>query len=289
MNKLKDIIKNMLPDKIFLTLRFRKTFGRWINWRNPVTYNEKLQWMKVYYRRKDLGTFVDKYEVKDFVAKTIGKDYIIPTLGVWDRPDDIQFDLLPNQFVLKCTHDSGSIIICKDKSKFDQDMAINSLKRSMSRDLFNEGREYPYKLVKPRVIAEKYMEDTADGELRDYKFFVFDGKATTIYIVTDRMRKDVDTCIDYYDMDFNHLDFRSGNYPNTTKKIEKPAKFDEMKKLAEQLGTGFPHVRVDFYQVDGKVYFGELTFFTSCGFLPFVPEEWDYKFGEMFPLPKPIR
>lgn len=274
-----------LSDKEFLNLVFKKKFGRDIDWENPVTFNEKLQWLKVYYRNPLYTNLVDKYEVKQYVADKIGEEYIIKTLGVWDSFDEIDFDLLPDRFVLKCTHDSGGLVIVKDKSKLDIDAARETIESSLKRNFYYQSREWPYKNVKPRIIAESYMEDSKTAELRDYKFFCFDGEVKAMFIATERQKQGEDVKFDFFDADFNHLPFRQG-HDHAAKTPEKPVCFDEMKRLAGELSKGFPEVRIDFYEVDGRVYFGEFTFFHFGGFMPFEPEEWDYKFGEWITLPE---
>lgn len=254
-----------------------------LNLNNPQSFNEKLQWMKLFDHNPLYTTMVDKYAVKKYVANIIGEEYIIPTLGVWDSFDDIDFDTLPNRFVLKCTHDSGGLIICKDKNNLDLKKAKNKIETSLQTDYYMSGREWPYKNVPRKIIAEKYMEDTKTGELRDYKFFCFDGKVKWLFIATDRQNR-VEPYFDFFDMDFNHLPIQHG-HPNAPVKPEKPKAFGLMQRLASILSQGLPHVRVDFYEVDGKVYFGELTFFHHCGFVPFTPCEWDYVFGKEILLP----
>ena len=255
-----------------------------MNLDNPKTYNEKLQWLKLYYRNPEYTPMVDKAEAKQYVSSIIGEEHIIPTLAVYDKVEDIDFDSLPNQFVLKCTHDSGGIVICTDKNKLDKKEAIKKLRKGLKKNYYYRNREWPYKNVKPRIIAEQYMSD-AEGELKDYKFFCFNGVPEFMFIASDRFNKQEDTKFDFFDMDFNHLPFTNG-HPNATKQIEKPAGFEEMKRLAAILSKDMPHVRVDFYDINGKIYFGELTFFHWSGFTPFRPIEWDYKFGEKIILPK---
>lgn len=298
-NRVKDIIKN--PALLFLTLGHREWFNwmsdktyikiaywarmhKRLNLENPQTFSEKLQWMKLYDRNPLYTKLVDKYEVKPIVERIIGSEYIISTLGIWERFDDIDFDKLPNQFVLKCTHDSGGIVVCKDKSKFNLETTRTKINRCLSHSFFWGMREWPYKNVPPRIIAEKYMEDTKTAELRDYKFFCFDGEPKALFIASNRMAKDEETKFDFFDMEFKHLPFRNG-HPNATVLPEKPVCFEEMKKLAAKLSKGFPQVRIDFYEVDGKTYFGEMTFFHWSGMTPFEPEEWDYKFGSWIKLP----
>ena len=265
-----------LPDKIYIHLYYFAHFKHFANLNNPKTYNEKLNWLKLHDRNPLYIKLVDKFEVKDYVSNKIGSEYIIPTLGVWEKFDDIDFDSLPNQFVLKCTHDSEGLVIVKDKGKLDKQAAKEKIEAALKVNFFYIGREWPYKNVQPRIIAEQYMEDHVDGELRDYKFFCFNGTPKAMFIASDRS-KDA-TKFDYYDLDFNHLNLKQ-HYPNAGE-VRKPVTFEKMKELAEVLSKGFPHVRVDFYEVDGKCYFGELTFYHFSGFMPFQPSEWDAVFGD---------
>ncbi len=259
-----------------------------MNLDNPKTYNEKLQWLKLHDRKPEYSRMVDKAGAKKYVASIIGEEYIIPTLAVYDRVEDIDFDALPNQFVLKCTHDSGGIVICKDKATLNKKAALRTLKKGLKTDYFYQNREWPYKNVRPRIIAEKYMSNNPnmpEEELSDYKWFCFDGEPKVMFIATDRYNPKEETKFDFFDMDFNHLPFTNG-HPNTTKKIGKPVGFETMKDLAAKLSKGMPQVRVDFYDVGGHIYFGELTFFHWSGMMPFTPNEWDYKFGEWITLPQ---
>lgn len=274
-----------IPDVPYLKLMYWANIGKRLNLDNPKTFNEKIQWMKLHNTNPLYSILVDKYEVKKFVANKIGEEYIIPTLGIWDKFDDINFDELPNQFVLKCTHDSGGLVICKDKNQLDIKKAKHKINKCLKRNYYYVGREYPYKNVKPRIIAEKYMENSIDGELKDYKFFTFDGVAEVMFIASDRENSSIETKFDFYDMEFAHLDFTNG-HPNAISMPHKPEKFDEMRKIAEILSEGIPHVRVDFYEVNGKVYFGEMTFSHWSGFQPFDPDIWDEKFGYLIKLPR---
>ena len=261
-SKIKDIVRN--PALLFLTLGHREWFNwmsdktylkiaywarmhKRLNLENPQTFSEKLQWMKLYDRNPLYTKLVDKCEVKPIVEKIIGSEFIIPTLGVWDKFDEIDFEKLPNQFVLKCTHDSGGIVVCKDKSKLNIEVARTKINRCLSHSFFWGMREWPYKNVPPRIIAEQYMEDTKTEELRDYKFFCFNGEPKVLFIASDRMKKDEETKFDFFDMNFDHLPFRNG-HPNATVLPEKPLCFEEMKLLAAKLSVGFPQVRVDFYE-----------------------------------------
>lgn len=272
------------PEKYIYKL-FYSRMGRELNLSNPQTYSDKLQWMKLYDHNPLYTKLVDKLEVKNYVSVKIGPQYIIPTIGVWDKVCDIDFEKLPNQFVLKCTHDSGGLAICKDKSIFNIAKTKRLLRKCLRRNFYYMGFEWPYKNVKPRIIAEQYMEDSKTGELRDYKFFCFDGKVKAMFIATERQKEGEDVKFDFFDSDFNHLPFRQG-HENANVLPEKPSKFNEMKSLAEILSKDIPHVRVDFYEVNGKIYFGEMTFFHHGGWTPFDPVEWDSIFGSWLTLPK---
>lgn len=275
---------NWMNDERYIRIAYRARMGKKLILNPPQTFSEKLQWLKLYNRRPEYTDLVDKYKVKLIVAKIIGEEYIIPTLGVWNHFDEIDFDKLPNQFVLKCTHDSGGLVVCKDKSKLDLKAAKRKIEQCLKNNFFWGMREWPYKNVKPRIIAEQYMEDKQTHELRDYKFFCFDGEVKALFIATERMKEGEETKFDFFDENYNHLPFTNG-HPNAAVLPQKPVCFDEMKVLAAKLSKGIPHVRVDFYEVNGKVYFGEMTFFHWSGFTPFVPEEWDYKFGDWISLP----
>lgn len=275
-------LKNVPADK-FLKMAYRFSMGKELNLENPVSYTEKLQWLKLYDHRPEYTRMVDKYEVKKYVAERLGEEHVIPLLGVWDQVEDIDFDALPQQFVLKTTHDSGGIVICKDKAKLDVAAAKKKLKCFHKRYYYGQNREWPYKNVKHRIIAEPYMEDSRYQELRDYKFFTFGGEPKVLYIAQGR-GKGEPTVADFYDMDFNHLPFTI-DHDMAEVAPEKPEKFEEMKQMAAILSQGTPQLRVDFYEVDGRVYFGEMTFFHCSGLAPFHPEEWDRIFGEWVELP----
>ena len=273
---------NWMSDKAYLKLIFRVKMGKNLNLKRPTTFNEKLQWLKLYDRKPEYSAMVDKYEAKKYVAEKIGEQYIVPTLNVWDKFEDIDFDALPDQFVLKCTHDSGGLVICRDKNELDLDVARAKIDKSLATNYYLHGREWPYKYVKPRIIAEKYMkdsEDQAEEGLTDYKFFCFNGEPKAMFIATDRSRKDTETKFDFFDMEFNHLPFTNG-HPNSEKHIEKPKQFELMIELSKKLSEGIPHVRVDFYESEGNIYFGELTFYHWGGMVPFEPDEWDRTFGD---------
>lgn len=271
-----------LPDPLYIQLYYFAQFKRFCNLKHPRTYNEKLNWLKLHDRKKIYVDMVDKQEAKKYAASIIGEEYIIPTLGVWDSFDEIDFDALPEQFVLKCTHDSEGVVIVKDKACFNREEARKKINTALKYNFYYIGREWPYKDIKPRIIAEKYMEDHTDGELRDYKFFCFDGEPRAMFIVSGRAKGQ--TKSDFFDMDFHHLDLQR-HYPNSENPVRKPATFDKMIELSKKLSQNLAHVRVDFYEVDGRLYFGELTFYTSSGFMPFHPDKWDEVFGDWLKLP----
>jgi len=274
-----------MSDEKYLKRIFKMRLGYDLDLDNPQTFNEKLQWLKIHDRKPEYTLMADKYEAKKYAAKIIGEEHIIPTLGVYNNFDEINFDELPEQFVLKCNHDSGSIVIVRDKNNFDKAHARKFLNKNLKRNYFWAGREWPYKNIKPKIIAEQYMEDSVTHDLRDYKFFTFDGVAKAMFIATERQNPNEETKFDFYDMDFKHLDFRHG-HPNANIKIARPEKFDEMRELAEKLSAKLPQLRVDFYEVNGKIYFGELTFSHNMGMVAFEPFEWDKKFGEWITLPE---
>lgn len=257
--------------------------GGRLNLKNPKTYNEKLNWLKLYNRNPLYTTLVDKFAVKEYISEIIGKEYVVPTIGVWNHFDEIDFNNLPNQFVLKCTHDSSGIVICRDKSKLDMESARRIIVRSLETDYYMLAREWPYKNVPRKIIAEPFLQDQY-GELRDYKFFCFNGVVRLMFVVTDRASSTEETKFDFFDADFRHLPVIQG-HPNARITINKPNNFDEMKRLAEILSKDIPHVRVDFYEVNNSILFGELTLFHFGGLVPFLPKEWDLKLGEMLTLP----
>lgn len=275
----------ILPDKLYLQLLFHHRMGKWIDWKNPKTFNEKLQWLKLHNHKPEYTIMADKVKAKEWVAARIGEEYIIPTLGVWDAPDDIDFDALPNQFVLKCNHNSGTgMYICKDKSKMDVEAVKKGLRKGLKENYFLHGREWPYKNIPRRILAEKYMVDESGTELKDYKWFCFNGEPKVLFIAQDRSNPKEETKFDFYDMDFNHLPIING-HPNKNNITEKPIGFEEMKELAKRLSKGIPHVRVDFYNINGQVYFGEMTFFHWGGLVKFEPQEWDERLGKLIKLP----
>lgn len=273
---------SLLPDKQYIKLIYRLHFNRKLDLFNPQTFNEKLQWLKLYDRKPEYTIMVDKYEVKNLVASRLGEEYIIPTLGIYDSFDKIDFDNLPDKFVLKCTHDSGGLVIVNDKKKFNKKSAKKKINKSLRRNFYKYAREWPYKNVQPRIIIEKYMIDNKLGELRDYKFFCFNGKVKVFKIDFDRHSNHR---ANYFDTNGNLIDLGEKICPpDFSKKLELPINLKKMKELAEIMSKGIPFLRVDFYEINGKIYFGELTFFPAAGLGKFTDDKWDRMLGKWLSL-----
>ncbi|MBR5321205.1 MAG: glycosyl transferase [Clostridia bacterium] len=276
---------SFLPDKLYLQLFYFATTRRFINFKNPKGYCEKLQWLKVNNKKPEYSKFVDKLAVREYIKDVLGEEYLFPLIGKWASFDDIDFNSLPNQFVLKCNHDSGSTKVIKDKSSLTQadydDLKQHFTKR-LSRDFYFAGREYPYRGIPRYIIAEQFMRDENEPEknIEDYKFFCFNGEPKVMFVATDRA---TDCKFDFFDMDFNHLDLVN-IHPNADKPIYKPEKFEEMKELATKLSKGMCHVRIDLYELNGKIYFGEYTFFHGGGFQLCHPEKWECQLGDWIDL-----
>lgn len=295
MNKIKKIlIKNItylgaknlikIPDKIYLQLKYETIIGNKLNLVEPKTFNEKLQWLKLYDRNPKYINMVDKYEAKQYVSNLIGNQYIIPTLGIYNKFEEINFEKLPNEFVLKPTHTSGDIYVCKNKENINLKELKRLTSKWLKRNYYYVHREWPYKNIKPRLIIEKYMKEENKEELTDYKFMCFNGKVKCSFVCLDRYSKD-GLKVDFYDINWKKLPF-SRHYPNSDIIIPKPHNYELMINLAEKLSKGIPFVRVDFYEINGKVYFGELTFYPGSGFEEFKPEKFDKILGDLIKLPK---
>ena len=275
-------------DEKYLKALYRLKIGERLDLDNPRSYTAKLQWMKLNWRNPMLCRFVDKYEAKAEAAARIGQEHIIPTLGVWNKAEDIDFEALPERFVIKGTHDCRSVIICKDKASFDIPAARRKLSAALGRSNYPPMREWAYKDIKPRIIAEEFIEDPAHPEeLTDYKFFCFDGRAEMVYVATGRAKGE--TRADYFDRDWRHLDLFS-EHPHSESPVPQPSNYQELLRIADALAAGFPHVRIDLYSLsDGRIYFGEFTFYHGGGMNEFKPAEWDNTFGAKFRLPEPLR
>ncbi len=270
-----------LPDKLYLSLLFKKRLGYKMDWKNPKTFNQKLQWMKLYDKNPLYSVCADKIAVRDFVAAAIGDKYLIPCLGVYDRAEDIDYDSLPERFVLKCNHGARLNVICCDKNKLDIPAANASLNKWLKTRFWHQKREYHYKAIKPRILCEQYMEDEETEGLNDYKVFMIAGNPYMIQVDLDRFgehRRNV------YDAEWNLLDVNI-SFPNG-QDVPRPAVLDEMLSCAGKLADGFAEVRVDFYVINGKLYFGEMTFFSGAGFSKYEPREFEFEMGKKLKLPE---
>lgn len=272
-------LANILPDKLYLKLLYRRVMGKKLNLENPQTFNEKLNWLKLYDRKPEYSKMVDKYEAKKYVASIIGDEYIIPTYGVWDKFDDIDFNQIPNQFVLKCTHDSGSVVICKDKSKFDLKNTKQKIGKALKSNLFYIGREWPYKNVTPRIMVEKLILDIEEIP-NDYKILCFNGIPKLIEVHTDRFKNHTQ---DFYDLQWNKLVI---SQQNTRSKIihARPKLLNKMIELSEKLAFNTYHVRIDWYTNNDWLFFGEITFFDGSGLSAFDEYEHDLYLGSLIDL-----
>lgn len=269
-------------DKKCVELLYEAHTGKKLDLKNPKRFNEKLQWIKLYDRKPEYTQYVDKYAVRSYVKEKIGEQYLIPLIGVWKNAREIDFNEMPNQFVLKCNHDSGSVTICKNKSEFDIVKARKKLNRALKKGTFYHGREWPYKNVKRKIIAEKFMSDGTGKELNDYKVFCFNGVARLVQIHKGRFSNHTQ---DYYDKEWNKLDIYQG-VPQSSELMPKPEFLDEMLRLSEILSQGIPEVRIDWYAINGALYFGEMTFFDASGFDDFEPDQWNEIIGSWIILPQ---
>lgn len=276
---------SFLPDKLYLQLFYFATTGKFIDFKKPKGFCEKLQWLKFNEKNPQYAKLVDKLAVRQHITEVLGEEYLFPLLGSWKKFEDINFESLPEQFVLKCNHDSGSTKVISSKSNLTQtdlDEMKKFFNKRLKRDFFYAGREYPYKGIVPQIIAEQFMVDESAPQksIEDYKFFCFDGKPEIMFVATDR---NIDVKFDFFDMDFNHLDIEN-IHPQSGKVIQKPELFEEMKEIASKLSKGIKHVRIDLYELNGKIYFGEYTFFHGGGFVHMHPEEWEEKLGDLIKL-----
>jgi len=271
---------SFVPDEPYIKLVYRIKTGKNLNLKNPQTVNEKLNWLKLHNKHEEYTELVDKLKVRKYITEKLSAEYLFPLLGEWDSFDEIDFDSLPESFVLKCNHDSGSVKIIKDKGKADKKALRKFFNGRLSMNSYNFGREYPYKNVKPKIFAEKLMKSSDGKGIRDYKFFCFDGEPKLMFVASDREN---DVRFDFFDMSFNHLDIYN-IHQNAETVPEKPKNFERMKDLCRVLTKGMKTVRLDLYEIDAKVYFGEFTFFHGGGFYEFFPEEWNKKLGDLIDI-----
>lgn len=274
-------ILNWLPDRPYLNLLFYSKMGTKLDLKNPKTFNEKLQWLKLYDRNPLYTKLVDKYEVRKYIAETIGEEYLIPLIGVWDKFEEIDFSKLPNKFVLKCTHDSGGVVICKDKNNFDIETARKKINKALKRNYYYVHREWPYKNVKPRIICEEFISDK-ETTPDDYKVLCFNGKAKLIMVHIDRYGNHK---LDNYDINWNKTTLAKDG-PMSDSVYDKPKQFDNMISLSEILASNMSHARIDWFIVRDKLYFGEITLYEAGGFDNFDNKQDDYILGSWIDLSK---
>ena len=274
-----------LDDESYLKLLYRINFHNNLDFDNCITFNEKLQWLKLFDRDDKYSIMVDKYEVKDYVNKLVNNCNVIPTYGVFEHFDEINFNSLPNQFVIKCTHDSGGIYIVKDKRYFNITDARKRINYCLSRDFYRLGREWPYKNVKPRIIVEKYMQELDEYSLIDYKIHCFNGEPKVVLVCKERFSKRGMT-EDFFTTSWEHINVKRPHHNNSQTIIEKPKQLEIMLDIAKKLSSCIPFIRVDLYIIEEQIYFGELTFFPATGMERFVPESFDYELGKYISLPK---
>ncbi|PRS39085.1 glycosyl transferase [Bacillus sp. RJGP41] len=276
---------NWLPSRQYLKMVYWGETGKKLNLVNPLTFNEKLQWLKLYDWKPEYSMYVDKYSVRSYIEETLGDQYFIPIIGLYKNVQEINWDTLPEKFVLKCTHGSGSNIICTSKSKFDIDDAKIKLSKWMKKNWYWFGREGPYKNIIPRIVCEQYMVDDSGTGLKDYKFMCFNGEAKCIFVCQDR-NSSTGLNIDIYDINWNLMPFQRPSHPNSGTKSERPKNYEKMIEFAQILSKDIPFLRVDFYEINGHLYFGELTFYPGSGFEEFTPESYDKLLGSWIKLPK---
>jgi hypothetical protein len=272
-------IRKYLPDKMYLQNYWKERMGYYMDFDHPQTFNEKLQWLKLYDRNPQYTVMADKVAVKDYVSNLIGMEHIIPTLGVYDNFDEIDFNTLPEQFVIKCSHDSGSVVVCKDKAALDVDKIRESFTKSLKSNWYEIGKEWAYKNVQPKIIIEQYMQDCRQDSLTDYKFYSFNGEPKFLY-VSYNLSDHENAFINYLTIDWQSTPFHRQDYKENPNLPVKPKHYDQMVKFCRLLSKNIPFVRVDFYEINSIVYFSELTFYPGCGMTPFIPNEWDNKVGE---------
>lgn len=274
----------ILSDRSFIKKIYRIRMGKEINLRNPKTFTEKCNWLKLYDRRPEYTLMVDKYAARQYVSEKIGEHYLVPLLGVWDHAEDIDFSALPQKFVLKCNHNSD-VTICTNKARLDIETVKNKLEIQLQDDYYKHKREWPYKNIKRKIICEKFMENSGDQELVDYKIFCFNGSPRFVMVNSNRFGEG-GVKVDMYDMDWNHMDMQDGHYPMAGDVFNKPDCFDEIVALSKKLSENIPFIRVDFNYWDNKLYFGELTFYHSAGLESFEPQKWDEVLGDWLVLPE---
>lgn len=286
MNKIIYNVSKCIPDKLYLQLMYRRHFHKFMDLKNPKTFNEKINWLKLHNRRAEYTQMVDKYAVREYIAQKLGEEYLIPLFSVWDDPCEIDFDKLPDQFVLKWNDDSGSVVLCRDKSKLNKQEVIRSLAAKKKHNGYWYGREWPYKNVKKKIIAEQYMSDKKDESkgLTDYKFYCFNGEPRFLY-VSEGLENHETARISFLNLDWTFAEYERSDFAPFDELPKKPDLFDEMIDVAKKLSAGEPFLRVDLYEINNKVYFSELTFSPCAGLMPFKNKDHDLELGAMIELP----
>ena len=274
-----------LPDKVYIQLYYRLRTGRKLNMKNPTTFNEKIQWMKFNYRFPLQSVVSDKLLVRDYVKEKTGEEYLIPLLGKWKKFDEIDFDTLPDQFVLKCNHDSGGLVVCRDKSALDYKKAKNKIEKSLKSNFYTIGREYQYRNIKPMILCEKFISENGKVPM-DYKIYCFNGKPDVMLVCRNRFSNDSHKAeYLFYDQNWKFLPWLKGDEKKKDPKLPRPENLDEMLEVAKKLSEDFIYARIDLYNVDGKIYFGEITLSPNSGFYSGLTEETDRILGEKIHIP----
>jgi len=279
---------DFVPDKLMIKIQYRLATGKKLNLLSPTRYTEKIQWYKLYYRDPLLVKCSDKYAVRDYISQKGLENILVPLYGAYDKAEEIDFRALPNRFVLKTNNGSHTNILCDNKERLNKDETIKTLNHWLTKRSSKLGREWSYYDIKPKIVCEKYLDKDEKNDLVDYKFFCFNGEPFYLYVITERFLQG-GAKLGLYDMEFNKLPYRRPDIALIDKKIEKPENFDKMIEIARVLSKDFPHVRVDLYNIDGQIYFGELTFYNGSGYKIYVPEKFDFIVGEKFILPEVIK
>lgn len=274
----------ILPDKMYIKKIYKSKTGKKLDLKTPKTFNEKCNWLKLYDRKPIYTVMADKYKARDYIAEKMGTNHLIPLLGVWDSPEEIDFDSLPDEFVLKCNHDNG-VIICKDKKSLDIENVKKELTEHLKRNYYKKHREWPYKNIPRKIVCEKLLKNSDGKQLLEYNVFCFNGVPK--FFKVGSVLPDGTPAKDFYDINWNHLEMRTGASAGDI--FPKPVFYNELLEYAEKLSENTTHVRVDFYDCNNKLYNGEMTFFSNGGHMKFTPDEWNTIWGDYLTLSKKSR
>jgi len=275
---------DFFPDKLMVVIQYKLSTGRWLNLKNPIRFTEKMQWYKLNYHYDTLTKCSDKYSVREFVSSKNLSDILIPIYGIYDDIEEINFENLPEKFVLKTTNGSHTNILCTDKSQLNIELAKKTLFGWLNTWTCKMGREWGYYNIKPRITCEKLLEKDKNNDLIDYKFFCFNGEPYCLYVIVERFLED-GIKLGIFDIEFNLMPYRRSDIRGLKKDVPKPKNYSRMLEIAKELSKDFPFVRVDLYNIDGCIYFGELTFYDGSGYKGYIPDEFDFILGEKFKLP----